>query len=249
MSSKKTLIFGRHPVVEAITAGESLERIMLQQGTRGDFEKTIRQLSKKHHIPLQIVPKERLNKFTRSNHQGIVGLLANIRYYKVEDVLPMIYEKGETPLLAILDGVTDVRNFGAIARSALCCGVHTIIIPTKGVAQINSEAIKTSAGALHQIPVCRELSLIKTIEQLQLSGIQVLASDLQANAYIQTVDLSLPTAVVLGSEGEGVSQSVLKQVNQRFIIPQKELTDSFNVAVASGIIFYEAMRQRLSGMA
>lgn len=243
-NSRKTLIFGRHPVLEAIEEGQSIEKVLLQQGTRGEFEKTIRQLCKTHTIPLQVVPKEKLNKFTRGNHQGIVGLLSSIRYYRLSDVLPMIYEQGEAPLILILDGITDVRNFGAIARSAVCCGVHTIVIPTKGVAQINSEAIKTSAGTLNKLPICREHSLVKAIEELQISGIQVVASNLQADSILSELDFNLPTAIVMGSEGEGVSKAVLSKVDQDFIIPQRDLTDSFNVSVASGIILYEAIRQR-----
>ncbi len=245
MQKKNTLIFGRHPIVDAIESGKAIDKLFLQQGIRGEFEKKIRKLSKQFNIPLQVVPKERLARFTRGNHQGIVGYLALVDYYKVEDVLPMIYERGETPLFLILDGVTDVRNFGAIARSAVCCGVHAIIIPSKGVAQINADAIKASAGTLPKIAICRVHSLIRAIQELQLSGVQVLASDLKATEQLAAMDFGLPTAIVLGAEGEGVSKAVLGVVDKNFIIPQQSTTDSFNVSVATGIMLYEATRQRI----
>jgi len=241
---KETLIYGRHPVVDAIKTGTTMDKVLLQQGTRGEFEKEIRHLCKQFNVPLKVVPKERLSKFTRGNHQGIIGVISLVTYYRLEDVLPMIYEKSETPLIVLLDGVTDVRNFGAIARSAECCGAHALVIPKKGAAQINGEALKTSAGALTNIPICRETSLIAAIEYLKLSGIKVLASDLKASKNIFELELSEPVALVIGSEGEGVSSSVLRAVDQNFIIPQKGMTDSFNVSVASGIMLYEVLRQR-----
>lgn len=244
MQKKNTLIFGRHPIMDAIESGKPIDKLFLQQGIRGEFEKKLRQLSKQHNIPMQVVPKERLTRFTRGNHQGVVGYLSLVDYHKIEDILPFVYEQGETPLLLILDGVTDVRNFGAIARSAVCCGVHAIIVPTKGSAQVNADAIKASAGTLPNIRICRVHSLIRTIEELQLSGVQVLASDLQADDLIMNMDMSLPTALVLGAEGEGINKAVLKTVDRRFLIPQTSNTDSFNVSVATGIMLYEATRQR-----
>ncbi len=167
-----------------------------------------------------------------------------VTYYKLEDVLPAIYEKSEVPLFLLLDGVTDVRNFGAIARSAEICGVHALVVPKKGSAQINSESLKTSAGALSKLMVCRENSLTTAIEILRLSGVHVVASDLQADKMVYELDLTNPLAIVIGSEGKGVSSAVLQKVDQQFIIPQKGTTDSFNVSVATGIILYEVMRQR-----
>ncbi|MEM8906449.1 MAG: 23S rRNA (guanosine(2251)-2'-O)-methyltransferase RlmB [Bacteroidota bacterium] len=242
---KKSMIIGRHPVVEAIKTGQAMDKLILQQGVRGDFEKEIRWLSKRYTIPLQVVPKERMNKFTRANHQGIIGLLSLLPYYRLEDLLPTIYEQSAVPLILLLDGITDVRNFGAIARSAECCGVHGIVIPKKGAAQINAEAIKTSAGALTKIPICRENSLSAAIDFLILSGIQVLATDLTASQAIQETDFTLPTAIVLGAEGEGVSPAILQTVAQNIIIPQVGTSNSFNVSVAAGIILYEVLRQRL----
>ena len=230
--------------MDAINSGTPFDKLMLQKGIQRDFENSVKQLSRQFNIPLQIVPKERLNKIVKGNHQGIIGFLSLVTYYKLEDVLPVVYEKSEVPLILLLDGVTDVRNFGAIARSAEICGAQAIVVPKKGSAQINSESIKTSAGALSKLMVCREKNLVNAIEFLQLSGVQVIASDLKAKDFVFDLDLTLPLAIVIGSEGRGVSDAVLKKVDQNFIIPQKGTTDSFNVSVATGIILYEVLRQR-----
>jgi 23S rRNA (guanosine2251-2'-O)-methyltransferase len=246
MQNKSTsFIYGRHPIFDAIESGAQLDKIFLQQGTRGDLEKDIRRLCREHDIPLQYVPKERLTKMVGGNHQGLAAHLSIIPYYSLEDVVPGIFEQGETPLILLLDRVTDVRNFGAIARSAEVCGVHAIVVPRTESALITADAIKTSAGALTRLNVCREKSLAKSIEYLQNSGVQVFASDLQAENYLFNLDLTVPLALVVGSEEEGVSPALLKQVDGRFRIPQKGETDSFNVSVAAGIMLYEAIRQRL----
>lgn len=241
---EKNIIYGRHPLVDAVRSGTQVDKILLQQGIRGEFEKDIRFLGREFNIPVQVVPKERLERLVRGNHQGVIGFLSLIPYYKLEDLLPTIYEKSETPLLLILDGITDVRNLGAIARSAACCGVHGLVIPRKGSAQINAEAIKSSAGALANIPVCRESSLPAAIEFLELSGIQVLASVLKGTKKIYELDLAGPLALIVGSEDKGISPAVRKKVNGLFTIPQKGNIDSFNVSVAAGIMLYEVLRQR-----
>ncbi len=246
MKQNKTtnLIFGRHPVTDAIRSGANFDKVFIQRGTVGDFEIEVRKLCREYEIPLQYVPKEKLNRITNGNHQGIVGYLALLTYYKLADVIPMIFEKGETPLLLLLDQVTDVRNLGAIARSAEICGVHALVVPSSGSALINADAIKTSAGALTRLAVCREKSLITSVEYLQNASVQVFAGDLQSKRPIYEMDFTDPTALVIGSEDEGVSKKVLKAVDERFIIPQRGETDSFNVSVATGIMLYEALRQR-----
>lgn len=246
MKDTSHIIYGRHPVVDAIKSGQTIDKILLQQGTRGELEKEIRHLSKEFDIPVQYVPKEKLQQFTKGNHQGIVAFVSMVQYFRLEDVLPGIFEKSEMPLILLLDGVTDVRNFGAIARSAEIAGVQTIVVPLKGSALINAEAMKTSAGALSKIPVCRESSLAKAVEYLKLSGIRILASDLKAEKMIYEVDFGQPVAILIGSEGEGVNQALLREADELFKIPQIGTTDSFNVSVATGIILYESMRQRLS---
>lgn len=241
------LIFGRHPVLDAIRSGASVEKLMLQQGLRGDFEKEVRRISREHRIPVQVVPREALGRLTKGNHQGIVAFLSPIRYYQLEDLLPVIFERSEVPLLMLLDGITDVRNFGAIARSAEVCGAHALVVPRKGSALVNAEAVKASAGALTRLPVCRESSLLAAMELLQLSGVRVLASDLKAEKYIFELDFSGPLALVVGSEGRGISTAVARQADALFLIPQRGVTDSFNVSVAAGIMLYEVMRQRWQG--
>ena len=245
MNSKNDLIiYGRHPVVDTIRSGKPVDKLLLQQGIRGEFEKEVRHLCREFDIPFKVVPKDRLNKFLNGNHQGVVALLSPIQYFKIEDVLPMVYEQSKTPLFLLLDEVTDVRNFGSIARSAEVCGADAIIIPSKGAARINADALKTSAGALTKIPVCRSSSLMNAIEYLQLSGIQILASSLKGEKKLFDLDLTVPTAFIIGSEGEGVNAALLRKADEQFIIPQLGETDSLNVSVATGIMLYEVMRQR-----
>ncbi len=239
-----SIIYGRHPVADALRSGTPIDKVMLQQGIRGEMEKELRQLCREEGVPLQVVPKERLNKIARGAHQGVVALQALVRYYRLEDVLPGIYERSETPLIVLLDGVTDVRNFGAIARTAEAAGAHALVISQKNSAQINAEAMKASAGALAAIPVCRESSLVTAIEYLQLSGIRVLAGSQQASKPLYELDLRRPAAFILGAEGEGISPAVARAADELFVIPQKGRTDSFNVSVAAGMMLYEAMRQR-----
>jgi 23S rRNA (guanosine2251-2'-O)-methyltransferase len=241
---EEQIIYGRHPLVDAIRAGQSIEKILLQQGTRGEFEKELRQLTREHHIPVQVVPKDRLNQLVRGNHQGVVAFLSPIRYYQLEDLIPTIYEQSEVPLMLLLDGITDVRNMGAIARSAEICGAHAIVVPRRNSAQINAEAIKTSAGALTKIPVCRESSLVAAVDMLRISGIRLLVSDLKAERPIYDLDMTVPLALVAGAEGRGVSRDLIRAADETFIIPQRGTTDSFNVSVAAGIMLYEVTRQR-----
>ena len=241
---QKQWIFGRHPVLEALQAGQAVEKVWLQQGTRGDFEKELRHLCRDHQIPMTIIPKEKLNRMVKGNHQGVVAMQAVAPYQQLDNILPFIYEKGEQPLILLLDGVTDTRNFGAIARSAELCGVHALVIPVKGSAGLTPDALKTSAGALARIPVCRVKSLVSTIQLLQESGLRVMASDLSGDAFLPGLDLRGPTALVLGSEGEGISKGVAQAADKCFKIPQLGTLNSFNVSVAAGIMLYESMRQR-----
>jgi len=243
--SANQIIFGRHPVVEAIQANASIDKVLLQRDTRGELEKELRHLTRDRNIPLQMVPKDRLNKIVRGNHQGVIAFMAPVGFQRLEDLLPLLFEQSAMPLFVLLDGVTDVRNFGAIARSAEIAGAHAIVMGRNKTPLLNAEALKTSAGALRDIPVCRESSLPAAIEYLQQSGVRVLASDLEAEDRLMDLDLTGPVAFVLGAEGRGISPSIAKMSDQRFIIPQRGKTDSFNVSVAAGIMLYESMRQRL----
>ncbi len=238
------LIFGRHPVEEALREHDQIEKVFLLQGTRGEFEKRIRHLCRERGIPLQMVPKQKLDRMLRGNHQGIVLTLSAIPFYRLEDVLPQIYERGETPLLAVLDGITDVRNMGAIARSAELCGVHALVISQKGHARLHEDAIKTSAGALLRLPVCRESSTTAAVQYLLNSGIEVLAARANAPHNLREMPLQQPIAFVLGDEGKGISPAVERLCSASFHIPQKGQGNSFNVSVAAGICFYECMMAR-----
>ena len=240
------LIYGHHPVAEAIRAGKAVEKVYFQQGIRGDMEKEFRHLAKEYGIPLQVVPREKLNKMTKGAHQGVVAYLALVEFQKIEDVLPFIFEKGENPLLVLLDGITDVRNFGAICRSAECAGVHAVVVAESGSAPANEEAMKASAGALARIRVCRVRSMFSTVEMLQESGVQVVATALGPRSQpVFEADFTVPTAILMGSEGDGVHYKLQKMSDAVVKIPQATDFDSFNVSVATGIVLYEVMRQRM----
>lgn len=247
MSEAPSIIFGRHPVLEALQQGMAIDKVLLQQGVRGDFERTLRHECRQRRIPLVVVPQARLQKLVRGNHQGVVAWVAPVPYHRLEDLLPAIFERGEAPLIVVLDGVTDVRNFGAIARSAELCGAHALVVSMKNAAPVNADAVKTSAGALTRLPVCRETSTLAAVTLLQESGVRVLATDLQADHYVFEEDLTLPVALVMGDEQHGVSRQVLARADARIRIPQRGTLDSFNVSVAAGIVLYEAMRQRMQG--
>jgi 23S rRNA (guanosine2251-2'-O)-methyltransferase len=239
------LIYGHHPVVEAIRAGKAVEKVFFQQGVRGENEKEIRHLTKAHAIPLQVVPREKLDKMTKGNHQGVAAYMALVEFQSVEAILPFLYEQGETPLLLLLDTITDVRNFGAICRSAECMGVQAVIIPEAGSAPANEDAMKASAGALARVRLCRVRSLFSTVEWLQQSGVQVVATALTDRSKpVFEVDFTIPTAIIMGSEGDGVHPKLLKMADEVVKIPQATNFDSLNVSVATGVVLYEALRQR-----
>ncbi|MBK6623284.1 MAG: 23S rRNA (guanosine(2251)-2'-O)-methyltransferase RlmB [Saprospirales bacterium] len=240
------LLFGRHPVVEAIQGGLAIDKVLLQLGTRGELETTLRHLCKEQGIPLQYVPKEKLSHLSKgNNHQGVVALIAPLSYHNLDELLASLAEKDDAALLILLDGITDVRNFGAIARSAEICGAHALVVPLQGSAALNAEAVKASAGALTRIPVCRSSSLLSAIDLIRSYGIQILASRMENSLPLYEIDLKKPSAIILGSEGKGIQPPLLRAADQHLRIPQLGLTDSFNVSVAAGIILYEAVRQRL----
>jgi 23S rRNA (guanosine2251-2'-O)-methyltransferase len=240
----KNLIIGRKPVIEALERNAQVEKLLIEEGTTGPFEKQLRELTKKMGFPVQHVPKRKLDDITRANHQGVILVTALIKYYQLDDILQHTFDKGENPLFLILDNITDVRNFGAIARTAEIFGVHAIVIPKKGTAMINEFAIKSSAGALSLIPVCREKNIQGAIELLKLSGVKVYSSDLNSENVVQSIDFTGPSAILIGSEDEGVNKAFIRQSDQTFKIDQKGKTDSLNVSVAAGVILYEMQRQR-----
>ena len=247
---KSEMIFGTRPILEALTAGKELEKIFLQRGAKNPATDEIVQLAKGLEVPIVTVPLEKLNNLTRKNHQGAVALISPITYVPLAETVTSLFEQGKNPLLLILDRVTDVRNFGSIARNAECMGVHAIVIPSRGGAQINADAVKTSAGALHLVPVCREPNLKDTIDFLKNSGFQIIActEKTEQNITDAALDMVGPTAIVMGSEEDGISPEYLKRTDARVRIPLMGQIGSLNVSVATGIILYEAMRQRLHDM-
>lgn len=242
---EETLIFGIRAVIEAISADKNIDKILLQKGLSNELFNQLRQALKGRDIPFQFVPPEKIRKITDKNHQGVIAFLAEVTYYNVEDLLAQAFEKSGAPLVLMLDRVTDVRNFGAIARSAECAGVDFIVIPSRGAAQINGDAIKTSAGALHRLPVCREDNLKNTIEYLKDSGLQVVACHEKTDKLIYDADLTKPTVIIMGSEEDGISGEYLKRSDVQVKIPMSGSIASLNVSVATGIVLFEAVHQRL----
>lgn len=241
---QSSMIIGRQPMLEALNSGRSVERIYMLRTATGENIPQIRELAQTNNIPVNYVPVEKLNALTQANHQGVVGIAGNVTYLDLQDVISHVIDRGETPLFLILDGITDVRNIGAIARSAVCCGAQAIIIPDKGIAALNEEAMKSSAGALEKISVCRVNSLNKAIDTLHLNGIKVMASEMETEIKLYDCDLKEPVAVIMGSEDKGVFPALIKASDVLFRIPMAGNFESFNVSVAAGIILYEALKQR-----
>ena len=240
--TNKEFVFGIQSVIEAIKSGQEIDKILVQREL-GMAE--VVKLAEEREIPVQRVPLEKLNRISRKNHQGVMGFIAAINYVQLHNVVSGIFEKGETPLLLLLDRITDVRNFGAIARSAECMGVHALIVPSRGAAQINSDALKTSSGALTHLPVCREVNFFNTVRYLQESGIQIIACTEKTNQATFEIDFKVPTAILIGSEEDGISPDLLRKVDALAKIPMSGKVESLNVSVATGMILYEAQRQRL----
>ena len=241
---KNTLVIGRKAIIEALQTGKQLERIYMQTTVHGDVIDEIKDLAEKQMVPINKVPVEKLNNFNVSNHEGCVAVIAKVQYQHLQDIISFVVDKGEVPLFLILDGITDIRNIGGIARSAFCFGVNAIIIPDKGVGALNEDAVLTSAGALEQIAVCRVSSLMKAVDELHLNGIKVYASETKATNKIFELDLREPCAIVMGGEEKGVYPALLKICDDQFQIPMTGDFDSLNVSVATGIILYEVMKQR-----
>ncbi len=240
----ETLIYGIHPVIETIKAGKDIDKVFIQKGLRGEHFAELYALLKTLDIPYQHVPVEKLNRLTRKNHQGIVAWVSAVAYQPIEEIVQRCFEQGETPLIVVLDRITDVRNFGAIARTAECAGVHGILIPAQGSAQINADAMKTSAGALNNVPVSRSSNLGQTLDMLKNSGLQLVAATEKSDQMMYDVAMDVPTAILMGSEEDGISPAYLKKCDHRVRIPITGQTASLNVSVATALVVYEAVRQR-----
>lgn len=243
---KNTLIIGRNEVINAMKHGQQLEKIFLQGNIHGPVVDEIKELAAKYLVPISKVPVEKLNGFNISNHEGCVAQIAKVQYQDLQQVISFVTDSGDVPLFLILDGITDIRNIGAIARSAFCFGVNAIIIPDKGVGALNEDAILTSAGALEQIAVCRVSSLMKAVDDLHMNGIKVFGSEMKAETKIFDCNFTEPCAIVMGGEEKGIYPALLKICDNSFQIPMSGEFDSLNVSVATGIILYEAERQRQS---
>lgn len=242
---KSSIIIGRQPLVEALQSGKAIDKILLQKNANGEVVQQIRALSREHNIPIQLVPVEKLNGLTKANHQGVIAFVALVQYLELQQVIDHVVSNGDVPLFLMLDGVTDVRNIGAIARTAVCCGAQAIIIPDKGVGALNEEAMKSSAGALEKIHICRVNSLLKAVDDLHLNGIAVYTSEMRADKNVYNLDFSVPCCVIMGDEGRGVQPYLAKAADAFFKIPMAAKFDSLNVSVATGMILYEGMKQRM----
>tara|TARA_Y100000385_G_scaffold272601_1_gene313604 strand:- start:70 stop:810 length:741 start_codon:yes stop_codon:yes gene_type:complete len=241
---EKNFIFGIRPIIEAIESGKTIDKLFIQKGLHNDLFAKLWKIVRLKRINYKHVPLEKLNRLTKKNHQGVYAFVSPIDFHNIEDVIPSLYEEGKSPLILVLDRITDVRNFGAISRTAECAGVNAILIPEQNAAAINADAIKTSAGALHKIIICRTWNLKLALLFLKDSGIQVIACTEKTQDNMYVADFTPPTAIIIGSEEDGISSELLKICDLKTKIPLNGKISSLNVSVAAGIILYESMRQR-----
>lgn len=240
------MIFGIRAVIEAAEAGKDIDKVLVKRELSGELFKELQEVLRRYEIPMQRVPLERIDRITRKNHQGVIAFTSAVTYQKLEQIVPFLYEEGKNPFLVVLDGITDVRNFGAIARTCEVAGVDAVAIPARGSASVNADAIKTSAGALHTLPVCREQNLKDAVIFLKNSGVKVVAATEKAAKNYTEADYRDPVAILMGSEDEGVSPDILRVCDELVRIPQFGTIQSLNVSVAAGVMVYEVVRQRNS---
>lgn len=244
MINKNELIFGVRAVIEAVEAGKEIDKILVKKDIQSELSKELFDAIRDKMIPVQRVPLEKLNRISRKNHQGVIAYISSVTYQTVEDVVPFLYEQGKNPFFVMLDGVTDVRNFGAIARTCECAGVDAVIIPTKGSVSVNADAVKTSAGALMSLPVCREVNLYRAVRYLKDSGFRILAATEKGDYNYTKGNYTGPICLIMGSEDQGISTDVLSLCDEWMTIPILGTIQSLNVSVAAGILIYEAVNQR-----
>jgi len=238
------MIFGTRAVIEALQAGKEVDKILMRRDLQNDLSRELFNIVKTTHIPIQRVPQEKLDRLTRKNHQGVIAFISAVSYQKLEDIVPFLYEEGKNPFIVLLDGITDVRNFGAIARTCACAGADAVVIPARNSVSVNADAVKTSAGALLSLPVCKENSITEAIKYLKNSGYRVFAATEKAeNAYTQA-DYSSPTALVLGGEDNGIASENLRICDEWVKIPLLGTIASLNVSAAAAVLAYEVVRQR-----
>ena len=241
---EKEMIFGLRAVIEAVQAGKDVDRVLVKRELQGELFKELQDVLTLHEIPMQKVPLERIDRITRKNHQGVLAYMSAVTYQKIEDIIPMLYEQGKNPFIVVLDGITDVRNFGAIARTCEVAGVDAIVIPARGSVRVSADAMKTSAGALHTIPVCRELNIRDAVQFLRNSGVKVVAATEKAAENYTTSTYVDPVAILMGAEDEGISPELLKISDDLVRLPVFGTIQSLNVSVAAGVMLYEVIRQR-----
>jgi 23S rRNA (guanosine2251-2'-O)-methyltransferase len=243
-NKQSQMIFGTRAVIEAVQASKDVDKILMRRDLQGDLSRELFRIVKGTNIPLQRVPQEKLDRLTRKNHQGVIAFISAVTYRKLEDIVPTLYEDGKNPLIVLLDGVTDVRNFGAIARTCECAGVNAIVIPTHNSVSVNADAVKTSAGALLTLPVCKEASITEAIGFLKNCGYKVIAATEKATNAYTTVDYTMPVALVLGGEDMGISMDNLRICDEMVKIPVTGNIASLNVSAAAAVLLYEVVRQR-----
>ena len=241
--TKQQLIAGRNPVLELLQSDKEVEKVLLSKSASGDVVKQIIQLCREKDVPYQFVPEVKIQSLSRANHQGVVAFTGLIQYYNIQEIIDFIFAKGEDPLILILENVTDVRNLGALARSALGLGVHAIVFPKKESAAVNDVAVKISAGALLKIPLCRVDNLIATIKDIKNNGIKIIGLDGTADKFIYESSLKMPLALIAGSEDEGISNPVIRLIDELVKLPMSPELESYNVSVASAMALYEIKRQ------
>lgn len=238
-------IFGLRAVTEAVNAGKDIDRVLLRKGLTGQQAQDLIKLLKENGILVRSIPAEKLDKITRKNHQGVIAILSAVTYHELGNVVPALYEEGALPFIVVLDGITDVRNFGAIARTCECAGVDAIVIPDHGSVSVGGDAVKTSAGALLTLPVCREHSILHAVRYLKNSGFKVVAVSEKADINYTMASYTEPTALVMGAEDIGINPDVIRECDTFVSIPMFGNIGSLNVSVAAGVLIYEVVRQRL----
>lgn len=238
------MIFGTRAVIEAVQAGKEIDKILMRRDLQSDLSRELFGIVKGTGIPVQRIPKEKLDRLTRKNHQGVIAFIPAVAYQRLEDIVPFLYEEGKNPLIVLLDGVTDVRNFGAIARTCECAGVDAIVIPAHHSVSVNADAVKTSAGALLSIPVCKETSITEAIRFLKNSGYTVVAATEKASKSYTSINYENPAAIVIGGEDYGISSDNLRICDEMVRIPVFGKIASLNVSAAAAVLLYEAVRDR-----
>ena len=246
MIDKTQYIYGIHAVIEAIDAAKDIDKILLSKTLNPEVAQDIIERARQLHVPVQRVPVQKIDRITRRNHQGVLAMLAAVTYYRVEDLVPQLFDQGANPFVVVLDGVTDVRNFGAVARTCECAGVNAIVIPDRESVSVNADAVKTSAGALNYLPVCREHNLVSAVRLLRDSGFKIVGTSDKSKMSYTAADFTVPVAIVLGAEDKGISPEIMKLCDTQVVIPEFGHINSLNVSVAGGIMIYEVVRQRLA---